>query len=151
MGCASSDQKHHKDSREHDHYNSSNSNVKRDHRKQNNQDEDIVIAQYDFQPASDSDLQFKKGDRLKIINETGEWWLAKSLVTGYEGFIPSAYVARVHTLEMERWFFKDLSRRETERLLLAPGNKPGSFLVRESETTKGQMTNFLFPLFAHDH
>lgn len=32
-------------------------------------DEDIVIAQYDFQPASDSDLQFKKGDRLKIINE----------------------------------------------------------------------------------
>lgn len=38
-----------------------------------------------------------------------------------------------------RWFFKDLSRRDTERLLLAPGNKPGAFLVRESETTKGQM------------
>ncbi|CAB1339746.1 unnamed protein product, partial [Coregonus sp. 'balchen'] len=35
------------------------------------------------------------------------------------------------------WFFKDLSRRETERLLLAPGNKVGSFLVRESETSKG--------------
>jgi len=32
-------------------------------------DEDIVIAQHDFQPASDTDLQFKKGDRLKIINE----------------------------------------------------------------------------------
>lgn len=32
-------------------------------------DEDIVIAQYDFQPASDSDLQFKKGDKLKIIKE----------------------------------------------------------------------------------
>ncbi|TRY99038.1 hypothetical protein DNTS_013785 [Danionella cerebrum] len=30
-----------------------------------------------------------------------------------------------------------MSRRDTERLLLAPGNKPGSFLVRESETTKG--------------
>lgn len=38
-----------------------------------------------------------------------------------------------------RWFFKDLSRRDTERLLLAPGNKVGSFLVRESETTKGQI------------
>lgn len=38
-----------------------------------------------------------------------------------------------------RWFFKGMSRRDTERLLLAPGNKPGSFLVRESETTKGQM------------
>lgn len=32
-------------------------------------DEDIVIAQYDFQPASDHDLQFKKGDRLKVIKE----------------------------------------------------------------------------------
>uniref|UniRef100_A0A673N2Z5 Tyrosine-protein kinase n=1 Tax=Sinocyclocheilus rhinocerous TaxID=307959 RepID=A0A673N2Z5_9TELE len=90
-----------------------------------------------FQPASDSDLQFKKGDRLKIIKETGEWWLAKSLITGYEGYIPSTHVARVHTLEVERWFFKNMSRRDTERLLLAPGNKPGSFLVRESETTKG--------------
>ncbi len=37
-----------------------------------------------------------------------------------------------------RWFFKDMSRRDTERLLLAPGNKSGAFLVRESETTKGQ-------------
>lgn len=30
-----------------------------------------------------------------------------------------------------------MSRKETERLLLAPGNKPGSFLVRESETSPG--------------
>uniref|UniRef100_A0A8C2ANG7 Tyrosine-protein kinase n=1 Tax=Cyprinus carpio TaxID=7962 RepID=A0A8C2ANG7_CYPCA len=141
MGCACSDQNHRKESKGHEHSNSSNSNkfhLSRDHRKQsNNLDEDIVIAQYDFQPASDSDLQFKKGDRLKIIKETGEWWLAKSLVTGYEGFIPSTYVARAHTMEVERWFFKDMSRRDTERLLLAPGNKPGAFLVRESETTKG--------------
>lgn len=32
-------------------------------------DEDVVIAQYDFQPASENDLQFKKGDRLRIIKE----------------------------------------------------------------------------------
>lgn len=32
-------------------------------------DENIAIAQYDFQPASESDLGFKKGDRLKIIRE----------------------------------------------------------------------------------
>ncbi|XP_051951519.1 tyrosine-protein kinase Blk [Xyrauchen texanus] len=140
MGCACSDQKHGKDSKNkgHDHFNSTNSNashLSREHMQNNNQD--IVVAQYDFQPASDSDLQFKKGDRLKIIKETGEWWLAKSLVTGYEGYIPSTYVARAETLEVERWFFKNMSRRDTERLLLAPGNKSGSFLVRESETTKG--------------
>lgn len=33
---------------------------------------------------------------------------------------------------------KDISRKETERLLLAPGNKPGAFLVRESETSPGE-------------
>uniref|UniRef100_A0A8B9KT84 Tyrosine-protein kinase n=1 Tax=Astyanax mexicanus TaxID=7994 RepID=A0A8B9KT84_ASTMX len=100
-------------------------------------DEDIVIAQHDFKPNNDSDLPFKKGEKLKIIQENGDWWLAKSLVTGDEGYIPCTYVARAHTLEVERWFFKDLSRRETERLLLAPGNRVGSFLVRESETTPG--------------
>uniref|UniRef100_A0A3B4DBM3 Tyrosine-protein kinase n=1 Tax=Pygocentrus nattereri TaxID=42514 RepID=A0A3B4DBM3_PYGNA len=100
-------------------------------------DEDIVIAQHDFKPTNDSDLPFKKGEKLKIIQENGDWWLAKSLLTGDEGYIPCTYVARAHTLEVEKWFFKDLSRRETERLLLAPGNKIGAFLVRESETTPG--------------
>ncbi|XP_061482478.1 tyrosine-protein kinase Blk isoform X2 [Rhineura floridana] len=33
-----------------------------------------------------------------------------------------------------RWYFKGLSRKETERLLMAPGNAMGSFLIRESET-----------------
>lgn len=37
-----------------------------------------------------------------------------------------------------RWFFKDISRKETERLLLAPRNKVGSFLIRESETSPGE-------------
>lgn len=43
-----------------------------------------------------------------------------------------------------RWFFKDISRRETERLLLAPGNKPGSFLIRESETSPGSQRSQTF-------
>uniref|UniRef100_A0AAY5EQS4 Tyrosine-protein kinase n=1 Tax=Electrophorus electricus TaxID=8005 RepID=A0AAY5EQS4_ELEEL len=103
-------------------------------------DENIVIAQYDFEPTSDSDLPFKKGEKLNIIQEKGDWWLAKSLITGDEGYIPCTYVARAHTLEVEKWFFKDLSRRDTERILLAPGNKAGSFLVRESETTPGSFS-----------
>ncbi|NXE70520.1 BLK kinase, partial [Calcarius ornatus] len=35
-----------------------------------------------------------------------------------------------------RWYFRTLSRKDAERLLLSSGNKVGSFLVRESETTK---------------
>nr|XP_046155062.1 tyrosine-protein kinase Blk [Oncorhynchus gorbuscha] len=103
-------------------------------------DEDVVIALHDFKPTTDQDLPFRKGERLQILQENGDWWFAKSLVTGEEGCIPCTYVARVDTLEIEKWFFKDLSRRETERLLLAPGNKAGSFLVRESETTKGALS-----------
>ncbi|KAG9330472.1 hypothetical protein JZ751_024269 [Albula glossodonta] len=100
-------------------------------------EKDIVLAQCDFSPVNDHDLPFQKGEKLKIIIEKGDWWLAKSLVTGQEGYIPRTYVARLDTLEGERWFFKNLSRRETERLLLAPGNKAGAFLIRESETSKG--------------
>lgn len=38
-----------------------------------------------------------------------------------------------------RWFFKNVSRNEAMRLLLAPGNTQGSFLIRESETTPGEV------------
>jgi len=37
-----------------------------------------------------------------------------------------------------RWFFKNISRNEATRLLLAPGNTMGSYLIRESETTQGE-------------
>lgn len=36
------------------------------------------------------------------------------------------------------WFFKNLSRKDAERQLLAPGNTHGSFLIRESESTAGE-------------
>lgn len=35
------------------------------------------------------------------------------------------------------WFFKDITRKDAERQMLAPANKPGSYLIRESETSKG--------------
>ncbi|TKS76063.1 Tyrosine-protein kinase [Collichthys lucidus] len=78
-----------------------------------NSNDSLYVAQHDFKATNDSDLPFKKGDKLKVLQE---------------------------------WFFKDISRRETERLLLAPGNKPGAFLVRESETCAGS-----FSLSVRDH
>lgn len=38
------------------------------------------------------------------------------------------------------WFFKDITRKDAERQLLAPANKPGAYLIRESETSKGMVT-----------
>ena len=32
-------------------------------------DEDVVIAQHDFKSTNDNDLAFKKGERLKVLQE----------------------------------------------------------------------------------
>ncbi|KFQ86634.1 Tyrosine-protein kinase Lyn, partial [Phoenicopterus ruber ruber] len=97
----------------------------------------IVVALYPYDGIQEHDLSFKKGEKLKVIDQEGEWWKAKSLTTRKTGFIPSNYVAKVNTLETEEWFFKDITRKDAERLLLAPGNSAGAFLIRESETSKG--------------
>uniref|UniRef100_A0A7N8XUQ4 Tyrosine-protein kinase n=1 Tax=Mastacembelus armatus TaxID=205130 RepID=A0A7N8XUQ4_9TELE len=97
----------------------------------------IVVSLYPYEAMHPDDLGFKKGEKLKILEEHGEWWKARSLTSKKEGFIPSNYVAQVNTMETEEWFFKDITRKDAERQLLAPANKPGSYLIRESETSKG--------------
>uniref|UniRef100_A0A8C3QTN4 Tyrosine-protein kinase n=1 Tax=Cyanoderma ruficeps TaxID=181631 RepID=A0A8C3QTN4_9PASS len=97
----------------------------------------VVLALYDYEAMNAGDLSFQKGERMKVLEKSGEWWQARSLVTGCEGFIPSNYVAQADSLETEEWFFKDVSRKDAERQLLCPGNMIGSFMIRDSETTKG--------------
>eukprot|EP00069_Balaena_mysticetus_P004467 bmy_17301T0 len=101
------------------------------------QEEHFVVALYDYKAVNDRDLQMMKGEKLQILKEAGDWWLAKSLITGREGYVPSNFVTRIETLEVEKWFFRSICRRDAERQLLAPINKVGSFLIRESETSKG--------------
>uniref|UniRef100_A0A8C9F5K5 Tyrosine-protein kinase n=1 Tax=Pavo cristatus TaxID=9049 RepID=A0A8C9F5K5_PAVCR len=97
----------------------------------------LVVALYDYEPTHDGDLGLKQGEKLRVLEESGEWWKAQSLTTGQEGLIPHNFVAMVNSLEPEPWFFKNLSRKDAERQLLASGNTHGSFLIRESETSKG--------------
>ncbi|XP_010770912.1 tyrosine-protein kinase Lck [Notothenia coriiceps] len=102
--------------------------------------DNLVLAIYSYEPNHDGDLGFQKGDKLKIINkEDPEWYLAESLTTGQQGYIPYNFVAMT-TMETESWFFKNISRNEATRLLLSPGNTLGSFLIRESETTQGSFS-----------
>ncbi|KAF5917799.1 hypothetical protein HPG69_009952, partial [Diceros bicornis minor] len=74
---------------------------------------------------------------LPLLRE-GDWWLAHSLSTGQTGYIPSNYVAPSDSIQAEEWYFGKITRRESERLLLNVENPRGTFLVRESETTKGR-------------
>lgn len=99
--------------------------------------DNIGLAIYSYEPSHDDDLGFQKGDKLRIISkEDPEWYFAESLTTGKQGYIPYNFIAMT-TVETETWFFKNVSRNEAMRLLLAPGNTQGSFLIRESETTPG--------------
>uniref|UniRef100_A0A8C3U283 Tyrosine-protein kinase n=1 Tax=Catharus ustulatus TaxID=91951 RepID=A0A8C3U283_CATUS len=94
----------------------------------------VVLALYDYEAMNAGDLSFQKGERMKVLEKSGEWWRARSLVTGCEGFIPiRPWVSDPGPM----WFFKDISRKDAERQLLGPGNMIGSFMIRDSETTKG--------------
>ncbi|CAI5685481.1 unnamed protein product [Oreochromis niloticus] len=98
----------------------------------------LFVALYDYEARTEDDLSFKKGERFQIINSTeGDWWDARSLTTGGSGYIPSNYVAPVDSIQAEDWYFGKLGRKDAERQLLSTGNPRGTYLIRESETTKG--------------
>jgi len=60
------------------------------------------IGLYDYDARTAEDLSFKKSEQLQIVNNTdGDWWLARSLVTGKEGYIPSNYVAPVQSVQAQ--------------------------------------------------
>uniref|UniRef100_A0A8C1M3C3 Tyrosine-protein kinase n=1 Tax=Cyprinus carpio TaxID=7962 RepID=A0A8C1M3C3_CYPCA len=74
---------------------------------------------------------------LSVCVSEGDWWDARSLTTGGTGYIPSNYVAPVDSIQAEDWYFGKLGRKDAERQLLSTGNPRGTYLIRESETTKG--------------
>ncbi|OCT81412.1 tyrosine-protein kinase Blk [Xenopus laevis] len=102
---------------------------------QSSDEKKYVTAMYDFVPINTGDLQLRKGEKLQLLStDNRDWWLAKSLTTGQEGYVPNNYVSPADT---ESFFFKNISRKDAERQLLAPGNKLGTFLIRDSETSQG--------------
>uniref|UniRef100_A0A8C5PX89 Tyrosine-protein kinase n=1 Tax=Leptobrachium leishanense TaxID=445787 RepID=A0A8C5PX89_9ANUR len=98
----------------------------------------LFVALYDYEARTEDDLSFQKGEKFQILNSSeGDWWEARSLTTGGTGYIPSNYVAPVDSIQAEEWYFGKLGRKDAERQLLSFGNPRGTYLIRESETTKG--------------
>ncbi|NXA41178.1 YRK kinase, partial [Eudromia elegans] len=98
----------------------------------------LFVALYGYEARTEEDLTFEKGEKFHIINNTeGDWWEARSLSSGAAGYIPSNYVAPVDSIQAEEWYFGKMGRKDAERQLLGYGNARGTFLIRESETTKG--------------
>ncbi|XP_067934392.1 tyrosine-protein kinase Src42A-like [Watersipora subatra] len=101
----------------------------------------LFIALYDYEARTDEDLSFKKGNQLEILNDTqGDWWFARSLVTGQEGYIPSNYIAKSKSLESEPWYYGKIKRSDAEKRLLCPENEHGSYLIRDSESRRNDFS-----------
>ncbi|GMR59136.1 hypothetical protein PMAYCL1PPCAC_29331 [Pristionchus mayeri] len=91
-----------------------------------------AIAEYDFVATdSEEELSFRRGQLLKVLDmEEDEHWFRADL-DGKEGFVPKNYL-RIMPCS---WFVGRLAPAElTEKLKKMP---PGSFLVRHSQSQKG--------------
>ncbi|KAK2898532.1 hypothetical protein QQF64_032233 [Cirrhinus molitorella] len=98
---------------------------------------EIYMALWPFQARADEELSFQEGEQFRICERQGDWCTAVKLdrngrVTA-RGFVPQNYLARRKTVKEQPWYFGTLNRFETQKLLLAPENGVGAFLVRHSE------------------
>ncbi|NXN49077.1 SRMS kinase, partial [Rynchops niger] len=101
----------------------------------------LFIALYAFTARSEEELSVSAGDKLRVLREEGEYVLARRLLgEPAMGYVPAAYVANLSqgTSTHRPWYFSKISRNEAEQLLLSPPNQHGSFLVRDSESSKGE-------------
>ncbi|XP_068603435.1 src like adaptor 1a [Brachionichthys hirsutus] len=96
-------------------------------------EDDMAVAIDDYPSADISEPFYRMGERLKVIAQEAYWWRVCSVQTKKENYIPSTHVAKVY----HGWLFEGVERQKAEELLLLPGNKVGSFLVRESSRERG--------------
>ncbi|XP_066571117.1 tyrosine-protein kinase BTK [Amia ocellicauda] len=102
-----------------------------------------VVAEYDYTPMSEQDLQLRKDEEYTILDKTdANWWKARDKY-GNEGYIPSNYVVKTgNELEKFKWYCKSMNRSQAENLLRTE-NKDGGFLVRDSSKS-GKYTVSLY-------
>ncbi|XP_043941178.1 tyrosine-protein kinase ABL2 isoform X3 [Protopterus annectens] len=101
-------------------------------------DPNVFVALYDFVASGDNTLSITKGEKLRVLgyNQNGEWSEVRS--KNGQGWVPSNYITPVNSLEKHSWYHGPVSRSAAEYLLSSLIN--GSFLVRESESSPGQLS-----------
>ncbi|XP_064607740.1 tyrosine-protein kinase Btk-like [Liolophura sinensis] len=110
----------------------------------NKSDIKLFVAIYDFAGLEQGDLQLKKDREYEILDDSNEhWWLAKDVLTGKTGYIPSNYVKQKNDLQTHEWYQSDMSRSRCEEILRKDG-RIGVFLIRDSVSQPGLYTLSLF-------
>lgn len=97
---------------------------------------------------------------LFVADREAYWWRVRSVRTRQENYIPASHAAKVyHGWVLPRpcrrfprqqlrgdslclcgssWLFEGVERQKAEELLSLPGNRVGSFMVRESSRERGE-------------
>jgi len=102
-----------------------------------------AIASHDFESTTATDLGFKKGQMLRIISQTGNWWRAE--LVGKEGDIPSTYVQLLPTQSQIAKVLFDFHGQEATDLPVAKGtyvvvkSKSGNWWNCESDGRTGDV------------
>ena len=65
---------------------------------------DTYIGLHDHEAGKTGDLSFKKSEQLLIIDNTEDWWFARSLATEKIGYIPRNYVARNEYVVIDNYY-----------------------------------------------
>uniref|UniRef100_A0A674N0C4 non-specific protein-tyrosine kinase n=1 Tax=Takifugu rubripes TaxID=31033 RepID=A0A674N0C4_TAKRU len=109
----------------------------------------LFVALYDYEARTEDDLSFRKGEKFQIINSSeGDWWEARSLTTGGNGYIPSNYVAPVDSIQAEDWYFGKLGRKDAERQLLSTSTMSPESFLEEAQIMKKLRHDKLVQLYA---
>ncbi|KAJ7991780.1 hypothetical protein DPEC_G00287420 [Dallia pectoralis] len=96
-------------------------------------EDDTLVVLRDYPSPDISEPIFRMGEKLTGVAQEGNWWRVRAGRSGSENYIPSDHVAKVY----HGWLFEGVMRQKAEELLRLPGNRPGSFMVRESTQERG--------------
>ncbi|KAM9488891.1 src-like-adapter [Clarias gariepinus] len=91
-------------------------------------DKEPAVVLSDYPPPDICEPLFRTGDWLRVLSDEGYWVKVYSLQTREENYIPRCHVAKVY----HGWLFEGVARQKAEELLQLPGNRVGSFMIRES-------------------
>ncbi|XP_059836635.1 tyrosine-protein kinase Srms-like isoform X2 [Hypanus sabinus] len=98
----------------------------------------IYAALYDFEARTPEELSLKKGEKLRVIRNEGEYLFAQkntgSKAAAPQGLVPTNYVKIIEeNLAKQPWYFGRIGRVDAEKLLTSAQNQNGAFLVRRRD------------------
>ncbi|KAK4475085.1 hypothetical protein MN116_002177 [Schistosoma mekongi] len=94
----------------------------------------IFKALYDYQAQRSDELNFRRGDTLKLLyKDTPKWWMARLISTGHQGFVPANYLSDVDCTDSDQLTTTTTNKYKSSNLLEENINKQQN---KQLDTTK---------------